>query len=327
MTTTAPAPPNADQGELTAGAGIAEWALWSTRARLVVTDPRVLGAARRLVDAELGRVAAAADRFDAGSEICSVCAAEGEPVVVSPILAALLRAALDAAGATDGDVDPTLGGALQVLGYDRDLAEVQVRGGHQVDDRALGLVIERPPWRSIEIVDEVLRLPPGLTLDLGATAKAWAADRCAATVAERLGVGVLVSLGGDIATAGPAPRPGGWQIRVQDRLGDPVSTVRVRSGSGLATSSTAGRTWRSGGHELHHILDPRTCRPAEITWRTATVAASSALRANTLSTAALVRGWSALPWLRDLGVAARLVRAENHEVIHIGAWPVGSVAA
>jgi thiamine biosynthesis lipoprotein len=156
-------------------------------------------------------------------------------------------------------------------------------------------------------------------LDLGATAKAVAADRCARLVSGSLGVGVLVSLGGDIATAGPGP-VGGWQVLVRDRPGEPSTTVRIADGTALATSSTLGRRWTAGGQSRHHILDPRTCLPAEPVWRTVSVGAPDCLAANTLSTAAIVRGHAAVPWLRSLGAPARLVAADA-SVVTLGGWP------
>jgi thiamine biosynthesis lipoprotein len=69
---------------------------------------------------------------------------------------------------------------------------------------------------------------------------------------------------------------------------------------------------------LHHILDPRTGRPAPTAWRTVSVAAYSCLRANTLSTAAIVRGQAA-PALLD-GVPARLV-TPHLDVLRLGGWP------
>lgn len=321
MTLRAAAAPDPHRGLLTAGPGVAEWELWSTRARLVVTDPAVLGRARDLVDDELARVAAAVDRFDPDSELHRVEAANGAPVAVSSTLADVLSAALLAAASTDGDLDPTLGDALAALGYDRDLAEVQAHAVVGVTESVLDRAVGRPSWRDIVLVDGVVQLPPGTALDLGACAKAWVADRCAATVHEKLGIGVLVGLGGDIATAGPAPRTTGWQIRVQDRPGDPACTVRIPAGAALATSSTVGRTWQMAGHDLHHILDPRTCRPVEPVWASVSVVGPTCLRANAFSTAGLVRGWSALAWFRALGLAARLVRVQDFETIHLGGWP------
>ena len=66
-----------------------------------------------------------------------------------------------------------------------------------------------PGWREVRLDGRSLTLPAGVQLDLGATAKAWAADRSAARIAARAGSGVLVSLGGDIAVAGRRPPTAG----------------------------------------------------------------------------------------------------------------------
>jgi thiamine biosynthesis lipoprotein len=162
-------------------------------------------------------------------------------------------------------------------------------------------------------------MPHGLELDLGAVAKAYAADAAARLVAVTLGTGVLVSLGGDIATAGPAPRRG-WQLLVQDAEDEPASHVAIDAGTAVATSSTLHRTWRRGGLAVHHILDPVTARPAERAWRTVTVIAPTCVAANTLSTATVVKGTAGLRWLRDQGVPARLVDSKG--VVHLlGGYP------
>jgi thiamine biosynthesis lipoprotein len=315
-------------------AGTARWPVWGTTARLVVTEPGLLLAARRLVTAQLTAVERACSRFRADSEVRQVQHAAGRPVRVSALLADLVAAALDAAHRSDGTVDPTVGTAMQRLGYDRDLSLIAVPGRRrqvdrrqvdrrQVDRRVVDwrVVDERPApgWRRIRLDGRELAVPPGVLLDLGATAKAYTAHRCARLVADRCGTGVLVSLGGDIATAGPAP-DGGWQVLVQDRPDDPQCTVALPAGAALATSSTVSRQWRRSGRLLHHILDPRTCQPAPPVWRTVSVAADRCVDANTYTTAAVVRGHDALRWLRDLRVPARLVTADR-VVLTIGGWP------
>jgi thiamine biosynthesis lipoprotein len=238
------------------------------------------------------------------------------------VLAEAIGVALRAAALTEGDVDPTVGGALAALGYDRDFAQVPPEAPALEQRVTAGMI---PGWRSVRLDGDVLTLPPQASIDLGATAKAWAADRSAARIAGRLGQGVLVSLGGDIAVAGPPPA-GGWTIRVQDVTGDPdddpngpYSAVAISDG-GLATSSTAVRRWRRGGSVLHHILDPRTGSPAGTTWRTVSVAASTYADANAASTAAVIRGRQAPAWLARHGLAARLVDARGL-VITVGGWP------
>lgn len=302
------------QETLPIGPDTAQWSVWSTTARVVVTDPAALPDAEALVRDTLASVDEACSRFRDDSELMALRRVAGRPVRVSPLLAELIEAALVAAERSDGDVDPTIGGALSGLGYDRDLSQLPRYAA------AMPIVVQPAPgWRHVRLDGRQLTVPPGVELDLGATAKAFAADRCAQLVAQECGVGVLVSLGGDIATAGPAPE-GGWRVLVQDRPGDPQCTVAMPAGAALATSSTAGRRWQRGERILHHILDPRTCQPAPVVWRTVTVAAYSCLDANTMTTASLVRGHSAPDWLREQGVAARLVTVDGHVVI-VGDWP------
>jgi thiamine biosynthesis lipoprotein len=232
-----------------------EWKLWGTRARLVVTDAGTLTEARRVVGALLAEVDAAANRFRADSEISRLVGRSGD-VVLSPVMTDLMTEALAAAELTGGDTDPTVGGAVRRLGYDRDLDLVLADTGRPL----LAVVRAVPGYRSLRLAGDHLRQPVGVELDLGATAKAVAADRAAARVHEVLDTGVLVSLGGDIATTGRAPGDG-WQVRVQDRPEDPWTQVALPSGWALATSSTVSRRWRRGSRTLHHIIDPRTGQP------------------------------------------------------------------
>jgi thiamine biosynthesis lipoprotein ApbE len=299
----------------------ADWKALGTMVQLIVTDPVRLAEGRPMLEADLAAVDAACSRFRSDSELVALDSVPG-PVEVSPLLAQALAVALRAARLTDGDVDPTVGAAMAAIGYDRDFPLVPASGP------AVTLTVRSVPgWRQVQFDEQsrILVLPPGVRLDLGATAKAWAADRSAARLAAALGCGVLVSLGGDIAVAGETP-PGGWRVRVQDVTGrpedppvGPSAVVAIRDG-GLATSSTTARRWRRGGDVLHHILDPRTGLPAPPCWRTVSVAAASCADANTASTAAIIRGRDAPGWLTSLGLPARLVD-EAGNVHTVAGWP------
>ncbi len=296
----------------------ASWRALGTLVQLVVTDPDALAEARRLLTRDLAEVDAACSRFRADSEICAL--EGGRTAKISPLLAEAIAVALRAARLTDGDVDPTVGAAMSAVGYDRDFEQVPAKGP------SLALTVRTVPgWREVHLDGQSLTMPAGIRLDLGATAKAWAADRSAARIAAQTGSGVLVSLGGDIAVAG-SPPDGGWRIRVQDVTGapeepvaGPYALVAIRDG-GLATSSTAARRWQRGGDVLHHILDPRTGLPAEPVWRTVSVAAGTCADANAASTAAVIRGRRALGWLAQLALPARLVDATG-AVFTVAGWP------
>jgi FAD:protein FMN transferase len=299
--------------------GAADWWAWTCRVRVAVTDPGALEEARALVTGILDDVDRAASRFRDDSELARLDAAAGNWTPISPLLAELLAVALRAARITDGDVDPTVGGPLRVLGYDRDLPEVALDGGF-VPEPAAG-------WRSVELDRDRcrVRVPVGVRLDLGATAKAWTADRAVSAVTAATGAGCLVSIGGDVAVAGKPPE-GGWRVRVEDVTGDPgagstgpATVVTVHDG-GLATSSVVARRWQRDGVWLHHLLDPRTGLPPVPVWRTVSAAAGSCVDANIVSTAAVVRGHRVWPWLRAVRLPVRLVTADG-QVLTAGGWP------
>lgn len=303
------------------------FSVFGTTATLLVMEPRRLEAARAIADAELAAVDRACSRFRPDSELSRLNAADGAVTSVSELFAELVEAALRAARLTDGDVDPTCGQALAKIGYDRDFALLQAAEPWAAGGRARRQA--RPAgrvtgWRSVQLdrARRLVQLANGAQLDLGATAKAWAADRCAGIIAAQAGSGVLVSLGGDIAVAGPPPADG-WRVRVTDDHAAgpeaPGQTVTIRSG-GLATSSTTVRAWAVGGRRMHHIINPATGEPAQSCWRTVSVAAASCVDANTASTAAIIRREAALPWLRDAGLPARLVRQDG-TVETTGGWP------
>jgi thiamine biosynthesis lipoprotein ApbE len=301
----------------------ASWRALGTLVQLVVTDPAALPEGRRLLANDFAAVDATCSRFREDSEIRSLTGGRHR---ISPLLAEAIAVALRAARLTDGDVDPTVGAAISAAGYDRDFRQIEPNGP------PLRLTVRQVPgWREVRLDGRSLTLPAGVQLDLGATAKAWAADRSAARIAAQTNSGVLVSLGGDIAVAGPPPAEG-WRIRVQDVTGPadetpegPYALIAIRDG-GLATSSTTARRWQRGGDVLHHILDPRTGLPAAPVWRTVSVAAGSCADANAASTAAVIRGRRALGWLTRLDLPSRLIDATG-AVFTVAGWPDDSEVA
>ncbi len=290
-----------------------------TGAVLCVTDPAALPRARRELVRELREVDLLASRFREDSELTALNRRTGEPVPVSRRLFDAVALALDVARRTGGLVDPTVGRALRLAGYDRTFTAVRAR-----DDGFLAVSHRSPGWGSVRLDPERLeiRLPAGVELDLGATAKAAAADAVAAAAHRATGTGVLVSLGGDVAAAGQAPA-GGWPVRIADEHDAPLASagpVVALAGGGLATSGVAARRWRVRGGERHHIVDPRTGTSARTPWRTVTATGATCVDANAASTAAVVLGADAPAWLAFRGLSARLVRRDG-SVLLVGDWP------
>jgi thiamine biosynthesis lipoprotein len=292
---------------------------FGTVAVVAVSDSARLDLAVSAVTRVVDEFDRACSRFRPDSELSRVNAHAGEIVRVGPVLLEAVSAALRAARLTAGDVDPTVGGALIALGYDRSFSEMS--GGPPVRSAPLATV---PGWRTVQVdlAASTVRVAPGVSLDLGATAKALAADHAAAAALEASGCGVLVSFGGDLAVLGAAP-DGGWRVRVTDdhRAGaDAPGQWITLWGGGLATSSTFVRRWETDAGVAHHLVDPSTGGSADSVWRTVSVCAASCLDANIASTASIVRGSHAVGWLEGLGLPSRLVRVDG-TVCHVAGWP------
>jgi thiamine biosynthesis lipoprotein ApbE len=296
------------------------WTALGTSVHVIATDADGLGRATTAVGDVLEDVDTAYSRFREDSELSRLNVSPGRTIRVSPLLATAIDAAQRAARLTDGAVDPTIGHAIRVAGYDDDFSRIAAQDG-PINLRAWRV----PGWQAIRFDrrSRTVLLPPGVELDLGSTGKALAADLAArAALAAAGSGGVLVSLGGDIATAGTPPA-GSWRIHVAEdsrEKPDGDGEVICLPAGGVATSSTTVRRWTRGAAVLHHIIDPQTSLPTTGPFRTVTVAAATCLDANIASTAAIVRGEAAIDWLMSWGLPARLV--ENDGTIHyIGRWP------
>ena len=290
----------------------------------------------------LAAVDLACSRFRPDSDLVRANRAAGTWVRVHPLLVAALGAALAAAQDTDGLVDPTLGGALEELGYDRDFAELRHAGSDAPATGPAAVPVVLPgvdtrvaraqAWREVGLDPEgAVRVPEGAVLDLGAVGKAFAADLVASSVARSAGADCVVSLGGDVAV-GATPRSPGhpWQVAVAEAPGEAPAQLVVLDHGGMATSTTTHRRWvrrtPEGSETVHHLLDPRTGRPVQPVWRTASVAAASCVAANTATTAALVLGADAPGWLAGRDLPARLVAADG--AVHVvGTWPQDEAGA
>jgi thiamine biosynthesis lipoprotein len=298
----------------------ADWRALGTNAHLLVLDGD-LEAARAAVEQLLDEVDRAYSRFRPDSELMRLQAEPARTGRVGPLLWQAITTAIAVARDTDGAVDPTIGRAVRIIGYDDDFGRIAAR------DAAIHVELEPVPgWQVVRLdaATRTVKIPPGVELDLGSSGKALASDLAAAAArATAPEGGVLVSLGGDIATSGRAP-DGGWRILASEDSETPADAVgevvAVQAGA-VATSSTTVRRWRAGdGVYRHHLIDPWTGAPIAGPWRTVTVVADTCVAANAAATEAIVLGDRGLSRLQDRGLAARLV-GQDGQIVRIGGWP------
>jgi FAD:protein FMN transferase len=289
-----------------------------TTATVVVPDPTHADEAERLLRAETDAIDRACSRFRPDSELAHFHANAGRTTEVSSLLFEALDVAYSVAERTHGAVDPTVGKAMEALGYDRDIDRIESRPLQTAD---LGPV---PGFRHLHLErkGKRARIPKGVRLDLGSSAKALLADRAALHIANALRSGSLVSVGGDIAVAGDPP-PEGWVIgiAVDSAAGadEAEQIVAIRQG-GLASSSTEIRSWQMGSERVHHIVDPATGYTTAPYWRLVSASGNSCVDANALTTAAIVWGDRAVEMLRPFEQPVRLLRHDG-EVFTLGGWP------
>jgi thiamine biosynthesis lipoprotein len=303
----------------------ATWRALGTRVDLLVLDGD-LEAARHAVESLLDEVDRTYSRFRDDSELASVQANAGRPTPVSPLLWQAITTALTVASQTDGAVDPTVGHAMRVIGYDRDLAAVLAAQPHRPKDDVVIELAPIPGWQGIRLDPHgrTVRIPRRVELDLGSSGKALAVDLAvAAALGKGRAAGALVGLGGDIATAGAAPE-NGWRILASEDSSTPADTdgevVAIEAGA-LATSGTTVRHWRSAdGVERHHLVDPSTGASVIGPWRTVSVVADTCVAANAVATATIVRGVDGLRWLAGRRLPARLVGTDG-VITRVGGWP------
>lgn len=198
-------------------------------------------------------------RFRPDSELSEVNRKAGRWTTVSDGFAELLELSLEGARTTGGLFDPTVLPAMVSAGYDRDFERLREQGD-------VALPAPQAPaapcgrWLDVRLHGNRVHLPDGVGLDFGGIAKGWAADR-AAELAHEL-PWVAVDAGGDIRLHGDVPA-GGLEVAVDDPETVGAEVLRVAmTGGAVATSSVTFRSWARGGERLHHIIDPRSGRPA-----------------------------------------------------------------
>lgn len=155
------------------------------------------------------------------------------------------------------------------------------------DTNALLLAAEHMDFSCVvinEAASTVFITDPDVSLDVGAVAKGWAAQR----VAENAPSGLLISVGGNVCATGPKDESGTpWVVGIQNPdSSDYLHTIYLTKGS-VVTSGDYQRAYTVDGKSYHHIIDPDTLYPSAH-WRSVTIVCEDSGLADALSTALFV---------------------------------------
>jgi FAD:protein FMN transferase len=298
---------------------------WRTTLSVTVpgsADPSRIRRAGRILMVEVDRLERVASRFRADSEISGVNRAAGHWVRASPQLRELIEVALAAADSTGGLVDPCLGRQVDAAGY-----RTWSAGDVAVLAPGIGGAADAHGWREVEVAAGRVRIPTGVSLDLGATAKAWLADEVAERIADELGLDVVANMGGDLRVIAGDP---GWAVSADHEVpGMPERAIQITDG-GLATSGQGRRRWLTTSGPAHHLIDPRTGHSAQTGWWAVSALAASATTANVAATAGMLLDGDAPGWFAERGLHGLFTRwsGSGRATAHtVGHWPGTEAAA
>jgi thiamine biosynthesis lipoprotein len=256
------------------------------------------------------QVEASCSRFDPSSELCRLSARVGIATPVSELLFRAVEFACAVAAETDGAFDPTVGGRMAALGFDR-----HYRTGERT---ALAAdTDDEVSYRDVEVDADrrTITVARPLQLDLGAVAKGLAIDLAARELAPF--VHYAIDAGGDLYLSGRNRQQEPWTVGIRHprEPGSLVGTIRTTDRA-VCTSGDYERA--TADRASHHLLDPTTGSSAAET-ASVTVVAPTAMVADGLGTAAFVLGPSSgLALLERAGVDGLIVSADLTQVSTAG---------
>ena len=232
-------------------------------------------------------------RTDPDSEVSRLNAAGGKPTEVGEDLGLLIQIANTYHKWTDGALDISIAPVISAWGFTEDSFHVP----SQAELEELLRLKGRPQFTTPGVVTSVT-LSSGQSIDLGAIAKGYAADKIVEVFREYEVPRGLAQLGGNVLAYGD--RPGGtpWRVGIQDPAKpddkNAFAGVLNLTDAFAVTSGGYQRYFEEGGKRYHHIIDPATGHPADSGLTSVTVAADirdgSGAMCDALSTALFIMG-------------------------------------
>ncbi len=226
-----------------------------------------------------------------GSDVWRINHGEGSPVRVCGDTAELLTIALEVCEKSGGALDITIAPASDLWDFKADEPEIP-------DSGELSSAAELVDYTKLKLEGDMVTLPAGMAIDLGAVAKGYIADKAAEYLKEKGVESAILNLGGNVVALGCKPDGSKWSIGIQDpekENGRAGYSVLVADES-VVTSGIYQRGFDKDGVRYHHILDRATGWPVQNGLASVTIIADSSAMADAMSTACFVLG-------RDMGMS------------------------
>ena len=257
-------------------------------------------------------------RFRPDSELSQLNAGAGTPMSVSDDMHELLKTSERVREETDGRVDVLLGASLLAAGYtvSFDTLAKDPTFGNSSQPHAFATAT-----RSNVLVNtkkHIVTLPKTAVLDFGGVGKGYLLDKLHAWIAH-FSQNFWLSLGGDLIIEGGDVDKKGWTIDIQNphALDKNIAYITLPPGTyGIATSGITKRCGVHNGIAWHHLIDPKTGKPARTDASSATVIAKTALQADVFAKIPILEGTRAgIDWIQKHGAQAVVVTHDRHLVM------------
>lgn len=246
---------------------------------------------------------------DPDSEVSRINGSGGYDTVISEDMASIVNFALYLNEVTEGAFDITMYPVTKEWGF--------TTGEYKVPDSdTLQELLKKTGSENIIYGDNVISLPEGFAIDLGALGKGFAGDKAAAVLKEKGITSALLNLGGNIQTIGSKPDGMPWSVGIQNPFGEGNAAILKVSDKAVVTSGNYQRYFEENGKRYCHIIDPETGNPVDNGLTSVTVIGESGLACDGLSTALFVMGEeNAVDFWRDQGGFDMIIITEDKRVL------------
>ncbi len=219
---------------------------------------------------------------------------EGEEILLSPQMEAVLTDCLDVSRNSGGAFDITIGEVTRLWNIDsraggtEESAEYDLPAEEQITE-----ALANSGWEKLSIKDHRLLVSADMSLDLGAVGKGIALTEILSYLQEQEQVvGAVISVGGSVLTYGEKPDGTSWKVGIVNPLnpGGMIGTLSLQGQWCVSTSGDYERYVEMDGVRYHHIMDPMTGYPADSGVKSVTILTKDGFLSDALSTACFVLG-------------------------------------
>ena len=246
---------------------------------------------------------------DENSDIYKVNHNGGRPTEIQEETAEILQFALDMAKQTNGALEPTIFPVVTAWGF--------ISGEYQIPDAdKLADLLQKADYRKVVLEENMVTLPDGMQLDLGAIGKGYTGDILAELLKEQGVTSALLNIGGNIQMVGRKPDGSRWRLGIQNPFGEGSLGVLESEDGAVVTSGNYERYFiGEDGKQYGHIINPDTGYPAESGLASVSIIAKEGKLCDVLSTAIYVMGLEeATKYWRENGNFEMLLVTDKNEI-------------